>query len=574
MAHVYKKIKKGRTYYYIRETARINGKPKVVNQIYLGTVEKIMEMALGQQQAGVGKIKVQEFGSLFLAHLIEKHIGVVDIIDSVIPPDPREKGPTLGEYFLYAAFKRMIEPRSKLGLARWYENFAVHQIRPAETTALTSQRYWKKWDRVDQHAIEKISKTFFSKVNKVEPFDSGCFLFDTTNYFHYMDSKTSSELAVRGKNKAGKHWLRQIGLALLVSRTAQIPMFYREFEGNCHDSRLFNRLLQEIFTSLDALNQEKRDLTVVIDKGMNSEANMEAIDQQEGVDFITTYSPAFAEDLARKDLSFFSPVDTPKNRELVQKGCEDDQMVAWRTSGQYWGRARTVVVTYNPRTAAKQRYSFERKLGRLQDGLFEIRPKVRAGKKQWSTQHQVQQRYKDLCESLYLPKDLYDIEFKVSNQRLQMYFRKNHYRISKYIARFGRNIIITTHHDWSTDDIVRASLDRYQVEHSFRQTKAGEFANLRPVWHWTDSKIRCHIFSCMIALTYLRLMTLWLNRAGVMLSADRTMQAMRNLSSCLCWSKGQKKPSRVIEEPDEEQAAILRAFGYKIENGVLQELKS
>jgi transposase len=301
---------------------------------------------------------------------------------------------------------------------------------------------------------------------------------------------------------------------------------------------------------------------------------MEAIDQQEGVDFITTYSPAFAEDLARKDLSFFSPVDTPKNRELVQKGCEDDQMVAWRTSGQYWGRARTVVVTYNPRTAAKQRYSFERKLGRLQDGLFEIRPKVRAGKKQWSTQHQVQQRYKDLCESLYLPKDLYDIEFKVSNQRLQMYFRKNHYRISKYIARFGRNIIITTHHDWSTDDIVRASLDRYQVEHSFRQTKAGEFANLRPVWHWTDSKIRCHIFSCMIALTYLRLMTLWLNRAGVTLSADKTMQAMRNLSSCLCWSKGQKKPSRVIEEPDEEQAAILRAFGYKIENGVLQELKS
>jgi hypothetical protein len=78
----------------------------------------------------------------------------------------------------------------------------------------------------------------------------------------------------------------------------------------------------------------------------------------------------------------------------------------------------------------------------------------------------------------------------------------------------------------------------------------------------------------MIALTYLRLMTLWLNRAGVMLSADRTMQAMRNLSSCLCWPKGKRKPSRMIEEPDEEQAAILQAFGYKIENGVLQELSS
>jgi transposase len=313
---------------------------------------------------------------------------------------------------------------------------------------------------------------------------------------------------------------------------------------------------------------------VVVDKGMNSEANMEAIDQKDGVDFITTYSPAFAEDLARKDLSFFTPVDMSKNRELALKGHEDDQMVAWRTSGQYWGQLRTVVVTYNPRTAAKQRYSFEKKLGRLQDGLFEIRSKVRAGKKDWTTQHQVQQRYKDLCESLYLPKDLYDIDFTVTNRRLQMYFRKNHYRISKYIARFGKNIIITSHHDWSTDDIVQASLDRYQVEHSFRQTKAGEFANLRPVWHWTDSKIRCHIFSCMIALTYLRLMTLWLNRSGVALSADMAMQAMRNLSSCLCWQKGKKKPSRMLEEPDEEQAAILRVFGYQVENGVLQESRS
>jgi transposase len=574
MAHVYKKIKKGRTYYYIRETARINGKPKVVNQIYLGTVERIMEMALGHQQAGLSKIKVQEFGSLFLANLVEKQIGVVDIIDSVIPPDPREKGPTLGEYFLYAAFNRMIEPRSKLGLAKWYENFALHQIRPVDYSELTSQRYWKKWDRVDQDSIIEISRSFFHKINELEFADSSCFLFDTTNYFHYMDTKTPSDLAVRGKSKDGKHWLRQIGLALLVSRGSQVPMFYREYEGNCHDSKLFNRLLDEIFTALEALGQQNSRLTVVVDKGMNSEANMQAIDQRQDLDFITTYSPAFAEDLARKDLSFFTPVDTPKNKELRAKDKDEDQIVAWRTNGYYWGDNRTVIVTYNPRTASKQRYNFEKKLARLQDGLFEMRAKVRGGNKNWTTKHQVLQRYKELCDFLYLPKDLYDIELHDQGQRLQMYFRKNHYRINKHISRFGKNIIVTTHHDWSTDDIVKASLDRYQVEHSFRQSKSGEFGNFRPMWHWTDSKIRCHIFSCIIALTYLRLMTLWLNRAGVMVTADRAMQSMRNLSSCLCWQKDKKKPSRMLEEPDEEQATILRAFGYQVENGVLQESRS
>jgi hypothetical protein len=49
------------------------------------------------------------------------------------------------------------------------------------------------------------------------------------------------------------------------------------------------------------------------------------------------------------------------------------------------GDKRTVVVTYNPRTATKQKYNFERKLNRLQNGLFEIRSKVRGGNKRWAS---------------------------------------------------------------------------------------------------------------------------------------------------------------------------------------------
>lgn len=573
MAHLHKKVKQGKTYYYIREFARIEGKPKVVNQIYLGSVERIMEMALGHSRPGLNKIQVQEFGSLFLAQFVEQHVNVVDIIDSVISPDPREKGPTLGEYFLYAAFNRMIEPRSKLGLAEWYKGLAVHQVRPVNFSALNSQRYWKKWERVDEEAIKNIAQLFFQKINEIAPLESGCFLFDTTNYFHYMDSKTSSELAVRARNKDGKHWLRQIGLALLVSRGTQIPLFYREFEGNCHDSKLFSQLLQEIIEALRSLNRDSHDLTVVIDKGMNSQANMEFLDQETGIDFITTYTPAFAENLVNKDLEAFSPVDTPKNRELAEKGREEDRIVAWRTSEEFWGQQRTVVVTYNPRAAAKQRYNFEKKLNRLHDGLKEIRSKVRAGKKHWTSKQQVLQRYKELCESLHLPKDLYSLDFEKTGDRLKLYFRKDHYRIRKRIARMGKNVIVTTHHGWSTDAIVKASLDRYQVEDAFRQSKAGEFGNFRPIWHWTDSKIRCHILSCVIALTYLRLITFWLNKAGVDCTADKAMQTMRDLSSCICWHSGKKKPTRLIEEPTPEQTEILSAIGYKVENGVLQSLE-
>ena len=50
------------------------------------------------------------------------------------------------------------------------------------------------------------------------------------------------------------------------------------------------------------------------------------------------------------------------------------------------------------------------------------------------------------------------------------------------------------------------------------------------------------------------------------------MEQMQKLHSCLCWESGKSKPVRMIEEPTENQAAIMRAFGYEVREGVLQKL--
>ena len=47
MAHLHKKMKKGRPYYYIREIARVDGKPTVVSQVYLGSLERMLALANG-----------------------------------------------------------------------------------------------------------------------------------------------------------------------------------------------------------------------------------------------------------------------------------------------------------------------------------------------------------------------------------------------------------------------------------------------------------------------------------------------------------------------------------------------
>ncbi|MFZ0930890.1 MAG: IS1634 family transposase [Syntrophobacteraceae bacterium] len=562
-------MKNGRPYYYVREMARVDGKPKVVNQVYLGTPERIRALALGKS-IECKKIAAQNFGALWLASLIDGEVGAATLIDSVIPRGRKELGPTVGEYFLYAVFNRMVDSCSKRALPDWYRGTAIQSIRPVEIDELDSQHFWEKWERVSEKDIEQIASLFFKKIARIEKPATGCFLFDTTNYYTYMASKTQSELAARGKNKQGKDWLRQVGVALLVSRGSEIHLFYREYEGNRHDSKVFSRLITEIVSVMKSTSSG--ELTVVFDKGMNSEDNIAAIDTMAGVHFITTYSPYYADDLVRIKPSQFKPVDSAKNRELEQIGREDDRLVAYRTSRELWGKERTVVVTYNPLTAAKQRYGFEKKLLEIHSFLFELRSKLHADAK-WKDK--VEKNYSELCEQFYLPKDLYQLSVEEGSGknkgRLTLVFAKDHYRIGRYLERFGKNLLVTDHKDWSTDEIVRASLDRYMVEKSFRQTKDDDLVGILPLRHWTDGKIRCHLLTCIIALTYLRLIEIRLRRAGLEISSATAMEQMHKLHSCLCWENAKSKPIRMIEEPTENQAAIMGVFGYEVSEGVLQK---
>jgi len=75
----------------------------------------------------------------------------------------------------------------------------------------------------------------------------------------------------------------------------------------------------------------------------------------------------------------------------------------------------------------------------------------------------------------------------------------------------------------------------------------------------------------MAALTYLRILENRLHEAGIPQTAARTMDTMRKLHSCLCWSAGKSRPHRVIEEPTKDQSALLKPFGYKIASGVLHK---
>ena len=574
MAHFHVKKKKGRPYLYVREIARVDGKPKVVSQIYLGSPERVAGLASGTETDTV-KIKVEEFGALWLAQQLDQDVDLANIIDEIIPSAARETGPTVGEYFLYCLWNRMIEAVSKNRLSQWYERTAIQQIRPLDLNELTSQRYWEKWDRVSEEALQEITRTFFKRIWQLESPQADCLLFDTTNYYTFLASNTPSDLARRGKSKDGRHHLRQIGLGLLVTRGSKLPLYYCVYPGNTHDSKQFEAIMDEMFGIVCGLHQTKERLTVVIDKGMNSESNYAWIDEHARIHFVTTYSTYFAQDLATTTLDRFEPLDIAKNQKLLSAGNHEDLILSYRTRGEYWGKERAVVVTYNPATARKQDYTFQSKLETIRQQLLTMRNNVREKAPHWKKPDVIRERYVRLCERLHVSSDYYTLEFNRTNDGLSMSFRKDPYRVSRKQAMFGKNIIITDNTDWTTREIVEASLDRWQVEDRFRLSKNDDLVSMRPIRHWTDSKIRCHLFTCVAAMTYLRRLELRLSAAGVSRTAEDIMEDMQHLHSLLTLKKGSIKPIRRLESPTKTQSEVLSALGYRVDDsGVLQPLTS
>lgn len=566
MAHLHKKIKKGKPYYYIRETQRINGKPTVVSQVYLGSAEKILAVFMGRESGLPVKVSVKEFGSVFVMDQIDRMINLSGIVDSVIPLRRKHTGPSTGDLFSYAVINRAVSPKSKRALSNWYEGTDIQNIRPVMLESLSPQNFWNHWERIGEEELREIMERFFVRVREISGRNEEHFLFDTTNYYTYLSSRTNSDLAKRGHNKAGKHFLRQVGLALVAERQSSLPVYAAMYPGNEHDASFFKSHLDEIISSLRSSGTSQGDITLIFDKGMNAEETIERIDLDPKLHFITSYSPYFAPELSSISLSKFSALPCEVGKEAK------DRILYHETKEVFWGKERRVIITFNPKTFRKKRNDLKEKLTKLREELFTLRHAYREGHPHSKCPDQIRERYQTICDSLHVSPNLFELSFFSENSHPAMAFELNNYQVDANTRRMAKVILITDHHDWSPMEIYSAYRDRYIIEDHFKSSKDPFHIAFMPQYHWTDSKIRIHGFVCIAALAYITILAARLRNAGIEISPSAAMEALRNLRTAIFLPQGKRKPQRLLEEPTEKQLTILSSLGFKIQDGrVLQK---
>lgn len=559
MASLTKKIIRGKPYYYLRESKRVNGKPKIVSTIYLGPPQRLLDRLLRPEPA---KVALAEFGASAAVFTLAQALEVVATIDRHVPKRGGQ-GPSVGEYLLVAALNRCIAPCSKAQIGDWYAKTALRRLLPLAAGQLTSQRFWDNMARVTPAHIAAIERDLARTAVARFGLDLRCLLFDATNFFTFLDSfNARATLPQRGHSKEGRANLRLLGLALLVTSDGEVPLFHHTYAGNQHDAVTFKSVAGELFDRCRALTQGASDITLVFDKGNNSGDTL-AIVGASPVHFVGSLVPTQHHDLlsiSRTAMRRLDPTQLPA-------------VWAYRTRKVVFGVERTILCTFNhelfdaqTRTLAREIRKRKRKLQTLQARLKRRHPGSR-GKA--PTVEGVQKHVKEILRGRHMA-DLFTVTVRQSRHRLPRLAVRYREQAYRHLAAtlLGKTLIFTDRTDWSEEQIILAYRAQHHVEADFRRLKDPHYLTFRPTFHWTDQKLRVHAFYCVLALMMLNLLRRQLAQAGIPLSIVKMMDLLTDIREVTLLyppPPGSKKPfaRTVLSDLDPIQRNIVDVLGLE-----------
>jgi transposase len=514
MASLTKKIINGRPYYYLRETARVAGRSKVVRTVYLGRAEDIERRLTEVSEPKA--VRVRSFGAVAAALGVCRGLGVAGAIDAQLPRR-RASGPSVGQMVELAAINRACAPRSKRQFADWHRRTALGRLAPLPRAALSSQRFWDAMDALSDDAIRAAEEQIVRSAIERYRLELRPLVYDTTNFQTFVDSGNErNTIARRGHAKGGRHDLRLVGLALCVALDGNVPLVHELYQGNRNDATEFPRAIALIAQRLGALgfsDEQLAELTLVYDKGNNSKAN-QALADELGLAVVGSLVPAHQPEL----------LAVPAGRFRALEDIEGTR--AYRTEMEVYGRQRTVLVSHSEPFAAKQARSFAQTLTKARRELSELKGIVARGRHRMD-ERACQERIALILKRRWLAEVL-KVDVDLAARRLT--FRTDYAALQRIRRReFGKRIIFTDRHHWSDEQIVAAYRAQPAAEGAFRQMKDPEFAAFSPAHHWTDQKLRVHAFYCTLALTIVNLIERQLRKAGIDLGPKLAMRLLTEI---------------------------------------------
>lgn len=522
-----------RKYLYLIENQRVGGKVKQVQQLYVGTADKIYQMLT--QEGEEFRVRSYDFGRVAALLHASEELGLVDAINRAIPKKD-VRGLSIGEYILLLIIARANNVLSRRGVESWFKRSLLQFLWKLEYS-LQSQNLLNQMRKLDKQSIEQIEEELAGNL-LAKGISPTRLIFDTTNEFTYIEN--GETLPRHGKSKAMRYDKRLVGLGLVVS-DFNLPFLTEVYPGSEHDSRVFVRILDVIEKRLERLKVNLEDLTLIFDKGVNSEQNLELVLKK--IHVVGSLSGSQAKSLFSIPLENYHP---------LYKDSKRNELMGYRTRKTVFGQDFTIILSYNPSAHRLQQATYERGKKKILEEVEELK---RRDKKSGRGRKMTAKGAINTLANL-IPKQLRGIfKYRVIEieGRIEIECRVDPKAEKELYQSFGKIAIFTDLHQAEDEQLVRSYNSKSMIEDDFKWLKDKTIMPLMPFWVRLDLSIRAHVFICVLGLLLYRYL-LW--RIGEKLSIPGMVDILGRIRLAVVASR-ERKPKIMLEEMDAEEARIF-----------------
>ena len=538
-------------------------------------------------------LKTYEHGAVAALLWTAQQLGLEKILDESFSPKT-VKGLPRGRVLLLAMIQRAVEPGSKREFASWCRETSLPYTLQFEADNLDSAAFWEAMDCISEEEITGAWTKIIKRLMELSGVDITQFHLDYSNYFTFINTTNGRcVICKRGHNKQKRDDLLQFALAALTASSLNVPLIWQLYAGNTNDKTEFPAFTSHIRTQLSALGIDPSEVTICFDGGSNSEENFTNL----GFHFVCAHSLIGLKELYNIDLSQYTKVTLKSGRE---------RQAYLLPSLTFSGVLGTGVLVFSEALREGQIAQLRRDVASVQESIDEVQERLSNKRSSLYTQHRkrketVRHAQRDVEEynanldkeeearrktgiskrrkiKKHKPLPVWDPDQEMLKIVQTAIFSKHKYcaeffkvslncsddetyvldwaidetakatYISKY---YGKKLIVTDHTDWTMEDILNEYTDQECIENGiFRTSKDVDHFAIRPQYHWTDQKIRVHVFLCLTAITIAEAMRTHFANHRVALPKAALLDRLNEIREGWVFV-GDKKVKRSLERLDQ-----------------------
>jgi hypothetical protein len=445
----------------LRRSFREGGKVKkqtLANLSHLpdGLLELIRRYLRGERFVAGGELEIRRSlpaGHVSAALAMVRRLDLARLLDR---SPSRER-----DLALALILQRVLEPGSKLATARLLGQSTLAAelgIEGADEDDLYAALDWlgERQERIE------------ARLARARLVEGELVFYDLSS--SYFEGRTCP-LAALGYSRDGRRGTPQIVYGLMTDPAGK-PIAVEVFSGNTQDHQTVPAALERLKARF-GLGQ----VVLVADRGMVTRANIDAL-AAEGVDWITALKAPQLKRLAKAG--------------TLQPSLFDELNLAEITSEEFPGER--LIVCRNPLVATERTRKREELLAATEAELAPIRERVKRGG--LIDAGEIGLAVGPAAKRFRMKKH-FDLEIADGH----FAYRRKSEQIAHEAALDGIYVLRTSlpAERLGSAEIVRAYKDLQHVERAFRVLKGPEL-QIRPIHHRLESRVRAHVFCCMLAL--------------------------------------------------------------------------